>query len=135
MTDALINLDPPSRRTVQAFVDASLELSAKGLQSLLTENCELEGVLTAGILRGRQVVQAHFHHMFKGVGSKGFTQHRRTIVDGRRIVLEWAILASGQAGVEPALGEYVLHLDESGLISSIRIKWDPKQVMGMRPRS
>jgi hypothetical protein len=128
MTDPLRHLDAPSRRTVQAFLDAALQNAADGMKDLFTKHCEFTGALSGGKLRGRHVVESHFRQAFKGIGSRGATVLKRVTVQDRNVVLEWEILPLGRPGAEPVKGRTILDLDASGLIARIKMEWSPRQI-------
>lgn len=132
MAHPLNTLDPASRNTIQAFLDASLGLSASGMQQLLAEDCIFEGALSAGSLRGRPVVLAHLRQVFRGVASKGAARILNVDVEGRCVQAHWEIFAPG---AEEARGQYTLILDDSGLIASIKVEWDPRQVQSWKAGS
>jgi hypothetical protein len=128
MTDPLSALDPASRRTIQVFRDASLEFRAAGMQALFTEDCEFVGALSAGPLRGPKVIEAHIRQVFKGVAASGVPRSRGLAVEGRQVVFEWEILDPNDGGTGAAPGRFTLLLDDSGLISRIKVEWNPKSL-------
>jgi hypothetical protein len=128
MTDPLSALDPASRQTIQAFRDASLEFRAAGMQALFAEDCEFVGALSAGSLRGPKVIEAHIRQVFKGVATSGVPRSRGLAVQGRQVVFEWEILDPHEGPAEPAPGRFTLLLDDSGLISRIKVEWNPKSL-------
>ena len=132
MAPPLNSLDLTSRETIQAFLDASIELTTSGVQELLAEGCVFEGALTAGTLKGRLIVVAHIRQVFKGIATKGAARILHIEVDGRQVLVEWEIFAPNGQAVEGTRGRYRLSLDDSGLISAIKVEWDPRQVQGWR---
>lgn len=130
MIDPLDALDAASRRTVRAFMEATTRHVAEGLQELFTEDCEFVGVLSAGKLRGPRVVESHYRHAFKGVGSKWVTVPRHVMVRDRQVVLDWEMMDPDRSHLAPATGRTTLDLDDSGLISRINTEWNPRQVLG-----
>ncbi|HLP29738.1 MAG TPA: nuclear transport factor 2 family protein [Geothrix sp.] len=128
MTDPLRHLDAPSRRTIQAFLDAALQGSAEGMRDLFTKHCEFTGALSAGKLRGRQVIESHYRQAFKGISARGATVLRGVAAQDGKVVLEWEILPLGRPDSEPAKGRTILELDASGLIARIKTEWNPRQI-------
>lgn len=127
MSDPLQELDPIARRTVQGFMDMALKHSATGMAELFAKDCEFTGALTAGKLRGRKVIEAHYRQVFKSHLPTRMTVLQRTQVHGRQVVLDWEIQDTKDAAFVPALGRTTLSLDDLGLISSIKTEWSPRQ--------
>jgi hypothetical protein len=132
MKDPLSHLDPPSLRTVHAFMDATLQHSADGMRNLFAKDCEFLGALSGGPLRGRVVIESHYRQAFKGIGARGVTVLNRTEVRERQIVFEWEIVDPTRAEVPPAQGRTTLDLDASGLIARIKTEWNPREILAGR---
>ena len=127
MTDPFPELDPTARRTVQGFLDLALNHSAEGMAELFAKDCEFIGALTAGKLRGRKVVEAHYRQVFRGYLPTRVTVLQGAQIQGRQIVFDWEIQDAKDAAFVPAPGRTTIALDDFGLIASIKTEWSPRQ--------
>jgi hypothetical protein len=132
MSFSIEGLDAPSRRTVEAFMDCYLERDAEGLKDLLAENASFEGAFSGGMLKGCQVITAHYRQSFRGIFSKGVVRFHGGEVEDRQVVLNWELDCPGEGSHQTVQGLSTLVLDQSGRIQTIKAVWDPKALLGWK---
>ena len=134
MTDDLSQLSPESRCSVQAFIGFYLHRATGEFSRFLREDCTFEGALTAGTLRGRNLVLAHMKQSLQGPFAESVLQHLGSTVSGKRVVVRWAAEAPALPEPRRVDGTSILDLDDRGQIQAIKIEWNPRPLLRGRSR-
>jgi hypothetical protein len=133
MADDLGPLSPEFRAGVEAFIGFYLHRTTGDFRRFLREDCTFEGALTAGTLRGRDLVLAHMKQSLQGPFAESVLQHLGSIASGNRVVVRWAAEASALPEPRRVEGTSILDLDDQGLIRAVKIEWNPRPLLRVRP--
>ena len=131
---SLSALDPAFRRSVEAFIRFYMDRDAGDIRPYIHEDCQFEGAMTAGTLRGREIVMAHMKRSLHMPLAGSRMQAGSVQGQGRRVELRWSAESASGEPIVRVEGVSRLESDERGLIRSIRIDWDPRPLMPRPPR-
>jgi len=134
MADDLNQLSPESRCSVEAFIGFYIHRATGEFRRYLREDCTFEGALTAGTLRGRDLVFAHMKQSLQGPFAESVLQHLGSTVSGKRVVVRWAAEAPALPEPRRVQGISILDLDDRGLIQTVKIEWNPRPLLRGRSR-
>lgn len=109
-----------------------LDRSTQGLKDLFTEDGTFEGAFSAGVLKGRELIESHYRQSFRGVFARGIVRFLKVAVKDRQVFLEWELDCPGERDTQRVPGFTTLDLDERGLIRKAKAAWDPKALKGWK---
>jgi hypothetical protein len=134
MADDLGLLPPESRASVEAFIGFYLHRNTGDFRRFLCEDCTFEGALTAGTLRGQDLVLAHMKQSLQGPFAESVLRHLGSTVTENRVVVRWAAEALALSESLRVEGTSLLDLDDRGLIQAVKIAWNPRPLLQGRSR-
>ncbi len=126
MLEDLHDLAPAFRPNLEAFIDFYQNRTIRDFRPHLAEDCLFEGALTAGRLRGREVVASHLRQTLQGPFAGSSLRCCGATGSGSAVELHWCAEALPPAEPKRVEGACRVEADEQGRIHYIRIAWDPR---------